>query len=102
MNGTNDPRLAELARVEQTNLARIRQGRDGMFRDLFAGPVGKHRAMAATSLTDRLRQAATVAEIDALLVEGRGYARATEQSRREWQRIADVRRVALAAPVVPA
>ncbi len=60
----------------------------------FVG-AGKHRAMAAVPLTERIRRAGSAAEIDALLAEGAAYPRASARTRREWDRVAAVRRLVL-------
>ena len=55
-----------------------------------------HKPQPAASLTDRIRRAATAAEVDALLAEGSRYTRADAKTRAAWEKIADVRRAVLA------
>jgi hypothetical protein len=51
--------------------------------------------MKPKGLAERMRDAKTIDELEALIQEGKGYQDPSLQTRRRWERIAEAKRAAL-------
>jgi len=60
--------------------------------------VKKPRAIKTYSLSiaQRLRQASTMDELQEAIMDGRGYVKASDATRRKWDKLAEIRRQKIA------